>query len=94
MWSRIAGLVGRRPRALWAATMLGLVVLTLGLGSLKADGLSDAGQFTGTPDSVKGSAVVARHFAAGSGSPAVIIGQASASDQIARAVRGRPASQI
>jgi RND superfamily putative drug exporter len=88
VWSRVAALVGRRPRALWAATMLGLIVLTLGLGTLKADGLSDAGQFTGTPDSVKGAASVARHFPAGSGSPAVIIGSASASDQLAQTVRG------
>ncbi|MFB4311255.1 MMPL family transporter [Actinomadura sp. GTD37] len=88
VWSRVAGLVGRRPRALWALTMLGLIVLTLGLGSLKADGLSDAGQFTGTPDSVKGSAAVARHYAAGSGAPAVVIGQAAASDRLAQTVRG------
>lgn len=88
VWSRVAALVGRRPRALWAVTMLGLVVLTLGLGTLKADGLSDAGQFTGTPDSVKGSASVARHFPAGSGSPAVVIGRAPASEQIAQTVRG------
>ncbi|MFI0373438.1 MMPL family transporter [Actinomadura sp. 1N219] len=90
IWSRIAALVARRPRALWAATMLGLIALTLGLGSLKADGLSDAGQFTGRPDSIQGSEVVARHFAAGSGSPAVVIGQASASDRIAETVRGTP----
>jgi RND superfamily putative drug exporter len=88
VWSRVAGLVGKRPRALWAATMLGLIVLTLGLGSLKADGLSDAGQFTGKPDSVKGSEVVARHYAAGSGSPAVVIGNAAASEQLAQTVRG------
>jgi RND superfamily putative drug exporter len=90
VWSRVAGMVGKRPRALWAATMLGLIVLTLGLGSLKADGLSDAGQFTGKPDSVKGSEVIARHYAAGSGSPALVIGKAPASDQIAQAVRGTP----
>ncbi|MGI5204310.1 MMPL family transporter [Spirillospora sp. CA-108201] len=86
VWSRVAGMVGKRPRALWAVTMLGLIVLTLGLGSLKADGLSDAGQFTGKPDSVKGSEVLARHYAAGSGSPALVIGRAPASDQIAQAV--------
>lgn len=90
VWSRVAGMVGKRPRALWAVTMLGLIVLTLGLGSLKADGLSDAGQFTGKPDSVKGSEVIARHYAAGSGSPALVIGEAPASDQLARAVRGTP----
>ncbi|MES9606409.1 MULTISPECIES: MMPL family transporter [Actinomadura] len=90
VWSRVAGIVGKRPRALWAVTMLGLIVLTLGLGSLKADGLSDAGQFTGKPDSVKGSEAVARHYAAGSGSPALVIGKAPASDRIAEAVRGTP----
>ncbi|GAA2250486.1 MMPL family transporter [Actinomadura luteofluorescens] len=90
VWSRVAGMVGKRPRALWAVTMLGLIVLTLGLGSLKADGLSDAGQFTGKPDSVKGSEVIARHYAAGSGSPALVIGRAPASDQLARAVRATP----
>jgi RND superfamily putative drug exporter len=88
VWSRVAAMVGKRPRVLWAATMLGLIVLTLGLGSLKADGLSDAGQFTGKPDSVKGSEVVARHYAAGSGAPAVVIGKAPAADRIAQAVRG------
>ncbi|WP_240810186.1 MMPL family transporter [Actinomadura sp. WMMA1423] len=87
VWSRVAAMVGKRPRALWAATMLGLIVLTLGLGSLKADGLSDAGQFTGKPDSVKGSEVIARHYAAGSGAPAVVIGEAPASGRIAEAVR-------
>jgi RND superfamily putative drug exporter len=90
VWSRIAAFVGRRPRALWAGTLLGLIVLTLGLGSLKADGLTDAGQFTGKPDSVKGSEVVTRHFAAGSGSPAVVIGRAQASDQLAQTLRGTP----
>jgi putative drug exporter of the RND superfamily len=88
VWNRIAGLVGKRPRTLWALTGLGLIALTLGLGSLKADGLSDAGQFTGEPDSVKGSAVVARHYPAGSGAPAVVIGSASASDGLARMLNG------
>ncbi len=90
IWSRVAAFVSRRPRALWAATMLGLVVLSLGLGSLKADGLTEAGMFTGRPDSVKGMEAVARHYPAGSGSPAVVIGSASASDEIAAAVRGTP----
>ncbi|MEU8797278.1 MMPL family transporter [Spirillospora sp. NPDC048819] len=88
IWSRVARLISKRPRALWAATMLGLIVLSLGLTTLKADGLSDAGMFTGRPDSVKGTEAVARHYPAGSGSPAVVIGSASASDKIADTVRG------
>ena len=90
IWSRVAALVSRRPRALWAAASLGLVVLTLGLGTLKADGLSDAGQFTEKPDSVAGAEVVARHYADGAGSPAVVIGSAAASGPLAEAVRGTP----
>ncbi|MFF5265393.1 MMPL family transporter [Actinomadura viridis] len=90
VWSRIARLVSARPRVLWAATSLVLVTMTLGLGSLKADGLSDAGQFVGKPDSIEGAEVVARHFPAGSGSPAVIIAKAPSSGPVAAAVTGTP----
>ncbi|MGI5325980.1 MMPL family transporter [Actinomadura nitritigenes] len=85
IWSRVAALVGRRSRVLWLTTGIVLVGLTFGLGSLKADGLSNAGQFTGRPDSIAGQEAVARHYPAGSGSPAVVIGKASASPQIAAA---------
>ncbi|MEU9016970.1 MMPL family transporter [Actinomadura sp. NPDC048394] len=85
IWSRVAGLVARRSRVLWLTTGIVLVGLTFGLGSLKADGLSNAGQFTGRPDSIAGQEAVARHYPAGSGSPAVIIGKASASPEIAAA---------
>ncbi|QKG22395.1 MMPL family transporter [Actinomadura verrucosospora] len=85
VWSRVAGLVGRRSRALWITTGIVLVGLTFGLGSLKADGLSNAGQFTGRPDSIAGQEAVARHYPAGSGSPAVVISKASASSEVAAA---------
>ncbi|HEU5033076.1 MAG TPA: MMPL family transporter [Spirillospora sp.] len=85
IWSRVARLVARRSRVLWLTTGIVLVGLTFGLGSLKADGLSNAGQFTGRPDSIAGQEAVARHYPAGSGSPAVIIGKASASPEIAAA---------
>jgi RND superfamily putative drug exporter len=88
IWSRVARLISSRPRIIWAVTSIGLIAMTLGLGSLKADGLSNAGQFTDKPDSVAGSEMVARHFAAGSGSPAVVIADAPASAQVARAISG------
>ncbi|TDD69569.1 MMPL family transporter [Actinomadura rubrisoli] len=86
IWSRVATLVGKHPRALWVGTAIGLLALTFGLGSLKADGLSDAGQFTGRPDSVVGSEIVARHYPAGSGAPAVVIGKASAAGPLAATI--------
>ncbi|MFC5748947.1 MMPL family transporter [Actinomadura rugatobispora] len=88
VWSRIARLVSASPRVIWAVTAVGLVAMTLGLTSLKADGLSDAGQFVDKPDSIVGAEVAARHFPAGSGSPAVVIAKASAAPQVATAVTG------
>ncbi|MFB4296292.1 MMPL family transporter [Actinomadura sp. NTSP31] len=85
IWSRVAALVARRSRVLWLTTGVLLVGLTFGLGSLKADGLSNAGQFTGRPDSIAGQEAVARHYPAGSGSPAVVIAKASAAPQVAAA---------
>ncbi|MDL4815498.1 MMPL family transporter [Actinomadura opuntiae] len=86
VWSRIAGLVARRSRLVWLTTGVLLVGLTFGLGSLKADGLSYAEQFTGRPDSIVGQEAVARHYPAGSGSPAVVMAKASAAPQVAAAV--------
>jgi RND superfamily putative drug exporter len=64
--------------------------MTFGLTSLHANGLSNAGQFVSKPDSVVGEAVVSRHFPAGSGAPAVIIGDASKAVPLHDAVVGTP----
>ncbi|MBX6768557.1 MAG: MMPL family transporter, partial [Actinomadura rubrobrunea] len=90
VWNRIAGLVGRRSRAIWAVTSIGLIALLFGLGSLRAQGLSNAGQFVDKPDSVAGAEAVARHFPAGSGAPAIVIAKASAARQVAAAVSATP----
>jgi putative drug exporter of the RND superfamily len=88
VWNRIARLVGRRPRLIAAVVSVGLLGMTLGLGSLKAEGLSDAGQFVDKPDSVVGAEVVAKHYPAGSGAPAVVIGKASAAGPLATTISG------
>ncbi|WP_264085590.1 MMPL family transporter [Actinomadura algeriensis] len=44
--------------------------------------------FTGRPDSIAGQDVLSEHYPGGSGSPAVVIAPASASDEVAAAVRG------
>ncbi len=90
IWSRVARLVSARPRIIWAVASLALVAMTFGLGSLKADGLSNAGQFVDKPDSVVGEEVMARHFPAGSGSPAVVIGKAGATGPLGDAIARTP----
>jgi RND superfamily putative drug exporter len=78
IWSRVARVISARPRVIWALTSIMLIGMAFGLTSLKADGLSNAGQFVDKPDSVMGEEAVARHFPAGSGSPAIVIGNAAA----------------
>jgi RND superfamily putative drug exporter len=74
IWSRVAGFVSTRPRTVWLGTAVVLGAMAFGLMSLNVGPISNAGQFTGTPDSIVGERVLARHFTAGTGSPAVVIG--------------------
>ena len=82
LWSRVGQRIDRKPRTVWVTTALILAVLSLGLISLKAAGLSNAESFTGKPDSVTGQEVEARYFAAGAGQPLVVIAKASASGRV------------
>ncbi|MHA6761524.1 MMPL family transporter [Streptacidiphilus sp. PAMC 29251] len=87
VWARVGGGISRRPRLVWIGTTLALGALALGMFSLKADGLSTAGSFTGKPDSVVGQAVLAEHFPAGAGSPVIVITNASAADPALQALK-------
>jgi putative drug exporter of the RND superfamily len=85
LWQRVAELIRRRPTPVLAAT---LAVLTAGaafLPTLKAEGISFADAIRGPSQAVDGQAVLARHFDAGAGSPAVIIAPASTAAAVARA---------
>lgn len=91
VWARVAGAVRRRPRALWVAIGLGLVVLAGFAGTLRADGTSQSQVFLHGEPSVTGQQVAARHFPGGTGSPAVVIGAADRAQQLvgtAQDVRG------
>ena len=90
VWSRIAGGVGRRARMVWIGTAFVLLVMTLGMFALNANGISQTDSFTKKPDSVKGQAVLAAHFPAGSGSPAVIITPVESATEVAKVVAADP----
>ncbi len=83
VWGRVARTVGRRPRAIWVASTVGLLVLAAFLPTLKAHGTSQSALFLNGAPSVTASAVAARHFPGGEGSPAVVIGPASAAARMA-----------
>ncbi|MFG3704042.1 MMPL family transporter [Micromonospora sp. NPDC047670] len=90
IWSRIAGFVARRARPVWVLTTLALAALALGLTQLGATTLGQSDLFTERTDSVAGQEVIARHYPAGTGSPATIFITQQTARQVAEVARGVP----
>ncbi|KDN86230.1 MMPL family transporter [Kitasatospora cheerisanensis] len=90
-WARTGAWIAHRPRKVWIGTALALAACTAGLVSLNATGLSTAGTFTGTPDSVTGQQVLAAHFPGGTGAPLTVVGNAGPPlDAVRQAVAATP----
>lgn len=84
IWSRIAGLVGRKPRITWVSTALVLLVFAGFSTTLNADGVATSESFTNASevDSVIGQDVLIEHFAGGLGSETIITANESASAEV------------
>jgi RND superfamily putative drug exporter len=81
-WAKIGQGIARRPRVVWGTTALLLGVLALGLLDLNVGVLSNKDSFLGKPESIVGEEVLAKHFPAGVGQPAVVIANASAATEV------------
>ena len=92
LWARTGGLIARRPRAVWLATVLVLGAMAVGLTGLKASGLTNAQTFRGNPDSVTGQTVIDQNFpaAAGDGAPVQVVANAAQAAPVAAAFRAVP----
>jgi RND superfamily putative drug exporter len=85
LWGRVADLIRRRPVPVLAATVAFLLAAAAFLPALRADGIALADTIRGSSQAVDGQAVLARHYDAGVGSPAVVITPAASADAVARA---------
>ncbi|MGK5441616.1 MMPL family transporter [Micromonospora sp. URMC 105] len=88
IWSRVARFVARHARPVWLATAAGLALLTLGLTQLGVTTLGQSDLFTERTDSVAGQEVIARHYPAGTGSPATIFTNQQTAQEVARVAQG------
>ena len=70
--------------------MVVLAALACGIFGLHADGLTEKQSFRGTPSSIVGQEVLARHFPAGLGSPVVVIANAAETAQVQAALKATP----
>jgi len=87
LWGRVARLVGARPRVVWIVTTLVLLVGVAFLPQLKAGGTAQSDLFLTEVDSKVGQQVLNEHFPGGSGSPAVVIADESAAQDVLAATR-------
>ena len=81
LWRATGSRVSRQPRTVWVASVLLLVVAASGLLQLKANGVPQTDVILTASNAVDGQDALARHFDAGSGSPAVVVaGQGKAQE--------------
>lgn len=90
VWTRLAGIVSARPRRIWVVTALLLTACGALMPTFKAGGLPQTEVFLDPMPSVQGQQAVARHFPAGTGSPAIIIARAETAAQVRSAAERTP----
>ncbi|MCW3838907.1 MMPL family transporter [Micromonospora yasonensis] len=88
IWGRIAGFVARRARTVWLVTAVVLAVLAVGVTQLGVTTLGQSDLFTNRTESVAGQEVIARHYPAGTGSPATIFTNQATAQQVAQVAQG------
>jgi RND superfamily putative drug exporter len=84
LWGRVAALVGNRPRMVWSLTLVALLALAAFVPQFEANGIKQTDLFRDRVESVVGSEVLAEHFAAGAGSPALIVAPADDLEEVMR----------
>jgi RND superfamily putative drug exporter len=86
LWARVGRWIRPRPRATWVVTCVLLLAAGIGVLGLHPDGLTQAEGFRGSPESVEGDAVAARHFPAVAGNPVYVVTSADSAAAVADAV--------
>ncbi|WP_432103984.1 MMPL family transporter [Streptomyces sp. bgisy091] len=90
IWSKVARLVDRAPRKVWAVTLAGLLVCAAFMPTLNSKGVPLEEIFVNDAPSVAAQETLGRHFPGGSGNPIVVIAEADRAQQVTAAAEGVP----
>jgi len=100
-WARVGNRIAIAPRKVWVVTAVLLMAASLGLFSLKADGLSTEDTYTKEFDSIKGQKIMAAHGLQDSSNTVQIVTNTDELDQVVAAMEDvdgvgepRPAEEI
>ena len=88
LWPAIGRLIARRARLVWAPCLVGLLVASAGLALFRADGVPQSDLVLTESPARDGQVLLGEHFPAGSGSPAVIVGDEDLMTELADAAAG------
>ncbi|MEV7069798.1 MMPL family transporter [Streptomyces sp. NPDC093990] len=88
VWHRVAALVDRAPRKVWAVTLVVLLAGAAFAPALTSKGVPLDETFVDDAPSVAAQQTLSRHFPAGSGNPAVVVADADRVTEVVRAARG------
>ncbi|MFF4170753.1 MMPL family transporter [Streptomyces sp. NPDC001744] len=87
LWTRIAAVVDRAPRKVWAVTLVGLLACAAFAPTLNSRGVPFDEIFVNDAPSVAAQETLGRHFPGGAGNPAVIIADAGAASRVTAAAK-------
>jgi RND superfamily putative drug exporter len=92
VWSKLSGLVGRKPRVTWVSTALILLVFAGFSTTLNASGVATSESFTNGEevDSVIGQDVLVEHFPGGLGSETIVTADQGSSDEVLSVIAATP----
>ncbi|MET8222671.1 MMPL family transporter [Streptomyces sp. NPDC004082] len=88
IWRRVAALVDRAPRKVWASALAALFVCAAFAPALTARGVPLDETFVNDAPSVAAQETLGRHFPGGSGNPAVVVADADRLPRVTAAARG------
>jgi RND superfamily putative drug exporter len=85
VWHRVADLVDRAPRKVWAVSLVCLLAAAAFAPSLASKGVPLDETFVGEARSVQAQRTLGAHFPGGSGNPAIVLAAADRADQVVAA---------
>ncbi|SEI90770.1 MMPL family transporter [Demequina mangrovi] len=88
VWGRVSRSVSARPRLVWVAAALGLLLFAAFVPTFKSGGLGERDIFTAETESVTGFEFLEQHFDAGATSPIRVITAEGSSQEVLDAVSG------
>ncbi|MGX1267714.1 MMPL family transporter [Streptomyces phaeoluteigriseus] len=88
VWHRVAKLVDRAPRKVWAVSLAGLLVCAAFAPTLSSRGVPLDETFVDDAPSVAAQQTLARHFPGGAGNPVVVIADADRVTRVVETSRG------